>query len=325
MKTVKIFLIAGCAVGVIVLGGAGYLLYDGIRGLREQSRSLDKALSTRVRYYRHDPFPSPVNVGIENDNAVAIEGACTNLLARLAEGQIDPPQLTPSTFMRLLGTKQLSLKRAAEEGKQKDFRTRLPEGGPGGYAFGFEPYFAGAMRPKPEHVRELTRQLLILERLFRVLFEEGVEEVLSVGREEFESGGAERAAAKKQTEEAPLYRKQHFSFTFRAGEAALLSVLNRLAADRMFVVVTSVGIRKEASDILQVMAREEDAPAAGRVLGIAEMLGTADMQPGGKSVSGKPARKPEEMLRDERVVCGDRVAQPVTVMLEVDVYRFGGE
>ena len=331
MKMGKIILIAGCMIGVIVLGAAGYLLYDGIQGLREQTHSLDEAMSTRRRYYRNDPFPKPENVEIEKQSAVAIQSAFTNLLARLGEGQIQPPRLTPSTFMRLLGQKQQSLIQAAGRSQSKETVTVLPQN----FAFGFAPYFAGTMRPKPEHVRELTRQLLILERLFLVFFEEGTDEIVSVLREEFETKKKQqwkrprfpnkKKPAPSREEGNALFTKSHFTFTCRSKEAALLQVLNRLAADQMFVVVTSISVKKEIPDVLVVTEREEEAPPAVPVMGLAELLNTAGTPKDGKLPARKPKRRPEDMLRDDRVVCGHRVESPATVTLELDVYRFKGD
>ena len=315
MKTRQIFLIAGCAVAAILLAGAGYLLYDGIRDLRTTTRTLDNALKAREKYFVHDPFPSLENVEIERQNALALEAAFTNLLVRLKQGEIVTPRMTPSTFVRELGKKQRALSQLATNAA-RTVKIDLPDD----FAFGFDAYFAGRMRPEPEHVADLTRQLLILERLFGILFEEEVATIVSVTRDEVEKQRPSPSAPQGVAD--PLYTRMHFGFTVKTKESALLRVLNRMAAEDMFVVVTSVAVHKEQPDVLDMTQPAAPAGTKDRRSPIEDLFGRRKSRPAPEPAPTVPARKPAEMLRSERVVCGHRVEKPVTATIEVDVYRF---
>jgi hypothetical protein len=257
-------------------------------------------------------------VEIENENAAALQGAFANVLAQLKKGQIKPPRMTPSTFIRLLGRKRQALRiAAAGTNATKTAETALPDK----FAFGFDPYFAG-QRPKPEHVEDLTRQLLVLERLFDVLFDANVRSILSVQRDAVET----RMPPPKGEAAAPLYSRLHFAFRFTAGESDLLHVLDRLAAEKMFVVVTSLSVQKDGPDVA-VVAEQEPARAsapADAATSISALFGGPAPAPKGDGETVKPRPRPEDLPRSERMVCGPRVAKPVTVGLEVDVYRFDG-
>jgi hypothetical protein len=106
-----------------------------------------------------------------------------------------------------------------------------------------------------------------------------------------------------------LFAKYHFVVDFSAKEAVLWQVLNRLAASEMFIVVTGVWIEKNKDDVRPAPARPEaEAPEAA---------------PAGRTAPKAGDKAPEAVTyRRERLVSGPQIEDPMSVRLELDVYKF---
>ena len=162
--------------------------------------------------------------------------------------------------------------------------------------------------PSPDHVPRLMEQLIIVQNLWQVLCQEGISAVSRIQRDEFEGGlvgraGAALAARIKDAGligEDELFARFHFVFEFSAREQALISVLNRLASHKLFIVVTNMDIIKSGPDIREPapVVADEEAPQPAE----------------GGEVAAPPVL--------QRTVCGRTVEEPMRVTLEIDVYRF---
>ncbi|MBN1558556.1 MAG: Amuc_1100 family pilus-like protein [Lentisphaerae bacterium] len=321
MTKKRIVLIVAGGIAVLLVLGAAFLLFRGIRGFAEAERKLQNAEAKLRRFYGEDPFPSRENVARVRENADVLEQWGEKLVAALGEGQIEVPQKTPSTFMNLLSVTENGLVRLAEASG-----TDLPDG----FTFGFGRYSAQGILPAPGDVPRLTEQLMLVDRLCRILLDERVRAITRLERETFERDEtaepeaaraparrtrrpARRPARGESGEDAPdavgpegsfdFFSKQHFSMAFTAHERAVVGILNRLAAEPLFLVVTSVRVTKPRGDV-ELPSFSVEAETPGAVSGAG----------GGESPS-----------RRERIVCGPEKAVPMEVTLELDVYRFAGQ
>lgn len=101
-----------------------------------------------------------------------------------------------------------------------------------------------------------------------------------------------------------LLAKLHFIFEFKAKESSVLNILDRLAAHKMFVVVSSLQFEKMGMDV-----KKHKKPIDRDREKLTE-----------------EARGPEEIpSRLERLLSGPALEKPMNVTIEMDVYRFKGE
>jgi len=319
----KVILIVGLCVVSLLFAGSAILLFRGIKLFGAEEKKLTRSKGELETFYRKNPFPSRKNVLCEGENARITEDWMKKLMRELMKGHIEAGKPSPSKFKSLFSRKKNSfMEMAIKSG------TAVNEG----FAFGFTRY-AGGVLPAPEDVPVLTKQLVIIEKLFTFLCEEKVKEVISIEREVFETDLAardtrtsarssagrtrrsrgSRRTVRKQTpspagqgesvvDAKDLYSKLHFIFVFKAKETAIMNILNLLASDDMFVVVTSVNVSKEEADVLAggaVKVSEED------------------------EVDTKPERDAAvQPTRMERMVAGLELEVPKKVYLELDVYSF---
>lgn len=296
---------------VVLLLAAGALLGRAILRLNSTKNDIRTCMTTLDGLYANNPFPSPGNVEREKENGHKLLGWFKEL-TKLARGEQEPPvERTPSNFMSLLGDRRAQLSQMAN----KNGVELAPS-----FAFGFDRYFAaGSTLPAKEDVPRLTEQLMIIDKLSAALFDEHVSALLSIEREEFEASSAgataKRRGARRPAMTGPavantgligkddLFGKMHFVIEMRAREKSLMSVLNRLAREDLFVTVTGVGVEKERSDILPVeedeTTKEVDAAAEGGV-----------------------AQTNQIPSRSQRIISGTEVEQPMKVILDLDVYKF---
>ncbi|NIY14597.1 MAG: hypothetical protein GWM98_06750 [Nitrospinaceae bacterium] len=224
------------------------------------------------------------------------------------KGQLTLEMRRPSQFMRLLGdTRKRLIPMANAEGAEV-----VDEN----FAFGFERYLEeGSELPSPVHVPRLAHQLLILDRVCSILFEEGVTKLTTTRREVFEggpvvsrrrSGAAPVQSDAGELKEGDLYARMRFSVDFEARESALVRAIDRLASNELFIVVNSLDCRKVGEDIAM-----EKIPESG----------TLNLNPDeeGLEVDQLGRLFPS---RYERVISGAEAETPMAVTLSFDVYRF---
>ena len=290
-------------VAAAVLVVVGFLLFRAIARLRTSEKRLEKHTRELVAFYNKEPFPSAENEARERENAGAINERFDELMGLAREGQIRlEKRPSPSTFMGLLGNRKSQFLAYAE---------RHGVGLPTDFNFGFDSYFdEGGSLPSPDHVPRLMQQLIIIQNLCQVMCQAGISDVGRLQRDEFEgsvsSHGRQGAATAARAQNAgiigedDLFAKFHFILEFRAREQALINVLNRLAAHKLFIVVTNVNIQKAGPDVKEpaVAVKDDDEE------------GSADAD----------AEEIPPVL--QRTVSGLPLETPMRVTLELDVYRF---
>lgn len=288
--------IAASAVLVVV----GLLLFQAMSRLKSTETRLKKHTRDLEGYYKKEPFPSPENVQRERANTAEIDKRFEELMELAREGQFRIEQLpSPATFNGILGGRKSQFASYAE---------RYGVGLPADFNFGFDRYFEeGGSLASPDHVPRLMEQLVIVQNLWMVLCQEGISDISRMQRDEFEgssthgrAGAALTARAKNAgvIGEDDLFASFHFVLEFRAREQALVKILNRLAAHKLFIVATNLDIQKSGVDIKPSAAAEE-----------AE-----------ESESGED--KPEFPPLLQRTVSGLPVEAPMRITLELDVYKF---
>jgi hypothetical protein len=315
MKTKNVVVMALVGLLALVFAISGFLLFRGISQFSKEEQTLKRSVSTLHNYYARDPFPSQENVTREQENGQVLGRWLTGLSDSLQEGMIKPIQTTPAQFRRLFSKKRDQLKALAKESKIEVVSD----------AFGFERYADSGTLPAPSDVPRLAQQLVIVDELCRVLFQGGATKLTRLRREEFESAGAAVAArpgrpgrsrrslpaaasggnrAWKVSRDAGVLKGTalraylRFGLDFEVREAALMKIMNTLAAHDMFAVVTLLQIEKTADDV--------NPPTASR--------GSSDTE----STLGTSGPAP----RSQRLMSGDVLEKPMHVTMEIDVYRF---
>lgn len=349
-----------------LLAFVGLKLYQGVSLFSKAEADLDSALKEVSRYYARDPFPSMDNINVEAANVTTLEDWYATLTEELQKGEVGPAKgMSPSKFKEHLGEKRELLARLAEEN-----RVILAEKEE--FSVGFEKYFAkGSEMPLPSNVPRLTQQLTILEKLCTTLIEERVSEISKIQREVFEispaaagassvtastidsgagSGSRIRRRSTDSTmsdtsemlnaktgliEEGMLFASMRFRLSFKAPETVLVNVLNRLAKDTMFAVVSSITIKKDGEDVFLPKSHEEEEEDKKRqgqtsvATGSPRRLKSTDVTEDGPDKQ-KEDEAPKDKISEKKfsrklqLVSGPKFEKPMNVILEVDVYRFKG-
>jgi hypothetical protein len=307
--------IVASVVAVLLLGGLVFLLFRAMSQSEAASSTLESGRGRLVNFFDRDPFPSHTNVVVEKSNAALMRQWREDLLRTLSAKQVEAPNKTPAQFEIFLTAKSKDLRDAAARNG-----VRLPAG----FSFGFARYADGRALPEAREdlPTRLAEQLVLVEHICRLFFDSKISELTSVVRDEFPiergdsfgtssvpgatpgPGGparlkrlqpgapaAQPAASGEKAAAAPSYRKLHFTFELRASEPILVDVLNRLAANPVFIVVTSVEVETVADLQLGAQPKRED-------------------------VTNATARA------TAKIVCGPELTEPAQVKIDLEVYRF---
>ena len=312
----KILLGIFWTVGVLlVLAAVGFLLWE-VRRFMIANGELKETRKSLDRLYHANPFPSDANIEREKDNLKALEGEYERLTLELRHGQVEPPDWKqPTVFMARFWEHRRQLMADA-----KAQGVGLPEE----FGFGFNRYLKGDP-PAPDDVPRLAQQLTIVSNLCSVLYGAKVSDVKALWRDEFDSPqasgssggdvesaaptGRRRASAGVVTAESgtrhatdpaagilqsgALFARFHFTLVFDAKEDVLTDVLNRLAKNSMFIVVTEANITAPEGQVAKAT----------------------------RHVAAGETQKRDDRARDDRILSG-RESAPLGVKLELDVYRF---
>ena len=302
-------IIVGVAVvvGIFATIAAG-LLYNEVSRFTEAKERLNGSKGKLQRFYSMKPFPSSENVTKERDNVRMLVESAVKLTTDLKKGQIPLTDKTPATLLKQLDDTKKDLGVLAAERQ-----TQLPAN----FNFGFDRYADGGL-PLADHVRRLSEQLIVVETLTRLLLEEGVTNIVSVTREEFEgrdTGGVAPVSAAAPGPGRPgkpvqislrdtdLFVKSRFSLDFSANELTVWKFLNKLAKHGVFMAVTSLELDAMDADGVHLPAREVKKDAA------------EDAEKKAPPVEDTP-------MAQDRVVSGKKFEQPMKVKLVLDEYRF---
>lgn len=299
-----ILIVVGVLVLLIFLTAA-VLLYLKYAEFEKTRQALNGMLAEQQRLFNRAPFPAIENITQENDNLDLIRLIFAELVGVVRFGQIEPVQQAPAAFNAQIWKVQKELLALARE---KGVIV------PPEFAFGFQRHMGG-FPPQHPDVPRLTQQLLIISELTKLLYDSRIVALRDIYREEFEGSGAAAPVIKPLgvgqvmanpiskdaglIAEGSLSGYMHFTLRFDARESTLPEILNRLARDRMFIVVTRLEISGGVTSLSKPTTVQ---PAA---------------QPG-----ESPSPQPGKVLpRDERLVCGTHETT-VLVTIDVDVYRF---
>lgn len=280
---------------VVLLVGAGVGLFFAQRFYVRKVLALDSVMTRLQQLYRRDPFPAMENVRAEAESLDDMTDRYNELVESLRLDQVDLQSMEAADFMQFLEQSLRKLRSRLQKA-----RIRFPEK----YAFGFDKY-AGGQLPAPGDIPRLVQQLKIIEALGDILEQAAIAELVSITRVNFEQaarGAMPAPAAAAAAGGAKLFSGQHFDIEVKARENAVITMLNLLAGQPMFMVVTRV----EMSNPLQEYST--GGPAANPAAP-ARLPGA----PGMPSASSPPD------THERQVVLG---REELVVKLGVDVYQF---
>ncbi|MCK5850370.1 MAG: Amuc_1100 family pilus-like protein [Kiritimatiellae bacterium] len=314
-------------VGIMALVVA-VLLFRGISSFSAEEKGLKGAITRLRHFYKKKPFPSQENIEKEKENKVKLDEWYSKFVAGLQQGQVclDPGNKSPSIFIGVYGKTQGDLIQ-----KSKENVVKLSGGDD--FAFGFEKEAAGAP-PPPDDVPTLTQQLTMIKRISHLLMDSNVKEISLITRGKLKSAqsnkrrrstgpgmaragsssrgrssagrGQKKAVTVSRVNNLPvnaakLYSKQHFTIHFRAKEQVVLKILNKLAKEGMFCVVTSLEMVRIGNDI-----RSSENSTASK---------------DDEVIKGGVSKYPDSIYR---MVCGIDQENVMDVKLSLTIYNFQG-
>ncbi len=335
MKKAQIITLSLCAVGAIALLTAGYVLFRGISRFGQAREALNAAQARLEGFYQEPVFPSVDNVRRENTNTLALASWFEALSSELRKGNVVSTERSPSAFktVHLEKTLEQLLREAQAAG------TELPLN----FGFGFELYAGTESLPRPDDVPRLMEQLELVKRICRILFDNRVKALSSVGRAMFENqvptvapaatavvpvpdpapgrrsarrSGAQPPAAEPSPStasqpgmvpEGALFGKYRFVIEFSAKESALIGVLNALAASPSFTMVKIMRLTKSVPVLIPVQ------------------VASAATGPADTGLGAVPAAAGAVRLGPSYPVSGLEMEIPMQVRMELDVYKFKGD
>ena len=306
MKVQKIVLTAGTGLAFLLCIAGFVFAYQAYAEASKVKATLGDTFKKLSKIYNEDVFPNPTNMAVLAGDTAWTTNWYQLLIGDLRAAALPQETLSSSGFIQKLqdASVELQKKATAEGGKV------LPDG----FAFGFDRYLGGSSHmPKPENVKRLAVQFMMVEAVTREILESHVTAISQIDREIFEADAVEapttpgrsrsRAAAAGATA-APVvgvadsrYPGQHFTFVFTADEKALSEVLGRIAKMPMFVVVTELRIDR----LDRGLRPRSEKPAVD-----ADKAKTAAMPP------------------SQRVVSGPEIPPLLKTQLQIDVYTFEG-
>ncbi|MFO7870239.1 MAG: Amuc_1100 family pilus-like protein [Kiritimatiellia bacterium] len=293
------------AVGVLLVF-ATVLLLKGIHELSEATEELDRSKKEYRAFYSMAPFPSRENVARVQENVKTLNHWYALLDKAVKEGQTVTGDFdrSPNQFLGRL-----------EETRNRLFRSY--EGEP--FDFGFSHYIETGVPPPPEKVPKLTQQLVIIEDLCEVLFENEVGNIQSVTRLEFEgtasstfspssrssrssrrrprgrpSVGTPATGSRGAEPQEEDYETLRFGLEFTAMEYKVWKVMNLLARHDLFIVVKAVRLGKTEPGV-------RNFPEA----------------------RGERSGLPDSWkYKEQRLVSGPEIQVPLKVKIVLDIYVF---
>lgn len=258
--------------------------------------------------YGQNPFPSTANLSLERENIQTIKQEVLDLQSAMGAGQIEPVVQSPARFItQFFDTQRNLLTKAVAAG------IAVPKA----FDFGFGRHMKGDL-PAPQDVPRLTQQLKIVEALCLALYAGNISSLDAVARQEFEVDAVAGSAGKVPVAarggeiemknsvdsgaglvpEGQLYGRWRFSVQFKARESGLMKILNELANNSIFTVVTRLEVKGDE----KVFERKDGAGGAA------------------KEAAGIATEKEVPKTRDYRVVCGRE--NLLTIKMDMDVFQF---
>ncbi len=296
---------AGAGAFVLCAGGLGFGAYLAWDGRCEAEAALEADVGAFRGHYEAAVFPSKRSLDsvVSNKASYADWHAAARTLA--ARGDRSFPVEMPPVFKQRL---QREVRRLASLAGGVDGKIAAPA-----FHFGFEQYLGeGGVLPREQDVPRLAVQLDTIAQVVDAFAEAGVLEVKAVQRIEKKTDAETKADAEE--DEACLA----YAFEFTARPAALVAVLNRLAACPRFMTVKNLSFRETADMIVDNLNAAENAKnqkASAR--GAAGRRGRrgAPVAPQGGGGGAEPAVNP--------LVVDPELDAPIQVNFTLEVRDFG--
>ena len=261
--------VLAAVVGVIAL----VVLFRWRAAYTRVTSELHEASNRMTELTRRAPFPSEANVKTTRDNLHTLDVYLNDIMAELRGRPLEPATMDPAEFPTLLETHSRRLRMIADESG-----VLLPEA----FSLGFKRYVIEGASPDVDDLRRLVGQVRSLALIAEMILQSRIIEMVDITREIFEveeeavhRPGPRRSrrrgggvAPHRGRNDHELYTRELYSFTFIAGEAPLLTVLNRLAKSDLFVVVKNIEVGVVDEEARRAAAasrrRSGSAPSAGR-------------------------------------------------------------
>ena len=316
--------LAAAGIVALLLAAAGVMVSHGSRTYSVQREAYQNALARFNELCQRDPFPSETNVAIELNNVAVLTNMVDRLIRDLQKGRIDAKNMAPEAFISHIQNMARNLSKRMGEGG-----VRLPAPN---YDFDFDQYVSKGIPPDPAHIPGLNYQFELVNVICGIMADAKIAELRSVKRYKFDVSGASAASttssSRRGSRQSPapagqgagaatnvsiesvpageLFSKVHFSFSIVGSEDSIWTVLNQMAANSAFIVVSQFKLLNPKAAVSEI-AFAAPPPAVG-----------AAPAPGAQ---GPEAAAPEapRLPRAERVVIGNEL---VEAEVELDVYRF---
>ena len=319
----------GGAVSLVLLLGAGALLFMQQGAFTEKNEAMDSVGKKLKRLTDRKPFPSAANVDMLESQLEVYTAYQDDLFASMREGQETVGTVDQDRFRKQLAENLIKLFREA--------RARSVAI-PAQFPFGFHRYVAGSL-PDPDEMPRLMSQMQGVSQICHILYEAGISELLGVERTEFERAaqgdvnaesdqpargrgrGRNRDEGKEEneadakalyTDPDGLFTREHYVVRFRAKDAAIQKILDRFAKGAPFTVITRMDLLNPNRPVVAVQPEAAPAPEPP------PEFGGWPPPPAPAPQAGAP-KDNEPLPRDLRVVAGREIPE---VRLEIDVYRF---
>lgn len=328
-------LVIGLGVALVLFLAAAGFLFRYQMAYKKVKKDLDRQERRLQGLMAEKPFPSEANIKGMQEKLEVLSDFESDYLAALREGQPVPVDIEAAEFPSMLEKSVRELVNLAEG------HVILPER----FAFGFRRYFEGAL-PSQDDIERLVVQLKMMDRLTRVLFAAGIDEIREIERDVFEEDdkqaqnnaadlrrtarrGSRQTDRKDETanedeKQNGLYQKESFSITFTARESSFWDVMDEMVGSDLFVIVKKVTLEGSRPDlaaarqnVLQLLAEREAARMQGAAPGGGRGANPGSEKEGFAKYTGR--RNVRWPTHEERVVAG---REDVVVKLDLDVYRF---
>ncbi len=319
-------LLVAAVIVALLLVAAGVMVFYNARLYSSESDAYHDALARFNELCQRDPFPSDTNVAVELDNVARLTNKVDRLFQELRKGQVAAKNMAPEAFIAYIQTMARNLSRRMSEAG-----VLLPAPN---FDFDFDKYVSKGIPPDPSHIAGLNYQFELVNIICGIMADAKIAELKSVRRDSFDAAPAPDAPVSRRGRSSPapseqpppsasasgasptvsidavppgdLFSKIHFSFSFVGTEDSIWTVLNHMAAARVFIVVTRVKLTNPRA-ISAALALETPLP------------GAASGSPEQEKTPEAAEAEARILPRAERIVVGNEL---VEAEVELDVYRF---
>lgn len=300
------------ALGVwgVAVAGVGYLYWSALSDRQQAQQDFSDAEAKIDEFYSRPVFPEKKSIDAVKTNEQTYAEWREKAILRAAEGDRTYAPVSGSQFKQHL---QTVVGRLAElPGGTAEGKLAAPNFG---WSFADE-LQAGAKLPDLEETPLLQARLGIVADLAELMSESGVVELRQLSYLPPPKAPVDpRARRNKKPAAEPEFDKMDFSAEFLARPPAVVAVLNALAGDDRFSVVTSLSMRSsdpEAFAKRLAGPEEKENEAAGGRRG----------RRGRRHVVQEETEPKEEDAQKSRIITDPETDPPVFVSIKFSVYDF---